>query len=85
VEPTVFADVSDEMTIAKEEIFGPVMSIMKYSSTEEVSMPARTSGRVAHGACACCLAHAACRMPHAACRMPQGVSPPCACMPISRR
>jgi len=36
VEPTVFADVSDEMTIAKEEIFGPVMSIMKYSSTEEV-------------------------------------------------
>jgi len=25
VEPTVFADVTDDMTIAKEEIFGPVM------------------------------------------------------------
>ncbi len=29
VEPTVFADVTEEMTIAKEEIFGPVLSIMK--------------------------------------------------------
>lgn len=25
IEPTVFSDVKDEMTIAKEEIFGPVM------------------------------------------------------------
>lgn len=25
IEPTVFADVTDDMTIAKEEIFGPVM------------------------------------------------------------
>ena len=29
VEPTVFADVTEDMTIAKEEIFGPVLSIMK--------------------------------------------------------
>ena len=29
VEPTVFADVTEEMTIAKEEIFGPVLAIMK--------------------------------------------------------
>jgi len=29
VEPTVFAGVTEEMTIAKEEIFGPVLSIMK--------------------------------------------------------
>jgi len=36
VEPTVFYDVTDEMTIAKEEIFGPVLSILKFSSTEEV-------------------------------------------------
>jgi aldehyde dehydrogenase (NAD+) len=36
VEPTVFADVSDDMTIAKEEIFGPVMSILKYSDVDEV-------------------------------------------------
>jgi aldehyde dehydrogenase (NAD+) len=36
IEPTVFSDVSDEMTIAKEEIFGPVMSILKFSTMEEV-------------------------------------------------
>lgn len=30
VEPTVFADVKDNMRIAKEEIFGPVMSVFKY-------------------------------------------------------
>jgi len=36
VQPTVFTDVTDEMTIAKEEIFGPVMSILKFSSDEEV-------------------------------------------------
>lgn len=30
VQPTVFADVEDGMTIAKEEIFGPVMSILKF-------------------------------------------------------
>jgi aldehyde dehydrogenase (NAD+) len=36
MEPTVFADVSDDMTIAREEIFGPVMSIMKYSDLDEV-------------------------------------------------
>eukprot|EP00803_Ostreobium_quekettii_P007916 evm.model.scf_40.8 EVM.evm.TU.scf_40.8 scf_40:59981-64347(-) len=36
VEPTVFSDVRDEMSIAKEEIFGPVQSIMKWSSVEEV-------------------------------------------------
>lgn len=35
--PTVFADVSDEMTIAQEEIFGPVMSIMKFKTPEEVA------------------------------------------------
>merc|ERR1712136_20856 len=36
VEPTVFADVTDDMRIAKEEIFGPVQSIMKFSSMEEL-------------------------------------------------
>ncbi len=35
--PTVFADVSDEMTIAREEIFGPVMSIMKFKTPEEAA------------------------------------------------
>jgi aldehyde dehydrogenase (NAD+) len=36
IEPTVFADVKDDMTIAKEEIFGPVMSIIKFNSLDEV-------------------------------------------------
>jgi aldehyde dehydrogenase (NAD+) len=37
IDPTVFADVEDTMTIAREEIFGPVMSIIKFSSLEEVA------------------------------------------------
>ncbi|KAL3839865.1 hypothetical protein ACJIZ3_024456 [Penstemon smallii] len=36
IEPTIFTDVSDDMTIAKEEIFGPVMSVLKFKSVEEV-------------------------------------------------
>lgn len=36
VEPTVFCDVHDHMTIAQEEIFGPVMSIMRFKSLDEV-------------------------------------------------
>ncbi|NCX34282.1 MAG: aldehyde dehydrogenase family protein [Proteobacteria bacterium] len=35
VKPTVFADVTNDMTIAKEEIFGPVLSIIKYETEEE--------------------------------------------------
>ena len=35
VRPTVFADVTNEMTIAREEIFGPVLSIMSFESEEE--------------------------------------------------
>ncbi|XP_064618781.1 aldehyde dehydrogenase, mitochondrial-like [Lineus longissimus] len=36
VEPTVFTDVQDNMRIAKEEIFGPVMQIMKFKDTDEL-------------------------------------------------
>ena len=36
VQPTVFTNVTDDMVIAKEEIFGPVMSIMKFSTDVEV-------------------------------------------------
>uniref|UniRef100_A0AC11C7V3 Aldehyde dehydrogenase 2 family member n=1 Tax=Ovis aries TaxID=9940 RepID=A0AC11C7V3_SHEEP len=36
IQPTVFGDVQDGMTIAKEEIFGPVMQILKFKSMEEV-------------------------------------------------
>ncbi len=35
VEPTVFADVSNKASIAQEEIFGPVLSIIKYQNEEE--------------------------------------------------
>ena len=35
VKPTVFANVINDMTIAKEEIFGPVICLIKYSSEEE--------------------------------------------------
>lgn len=36
VAPTVFTDCRDEMKIVREEIFGPVMSILSYESEEEV-------------------------------------------------
>jgi len=36
VEPTVFADVKDDMTIAKDEIFGPVMNVLKFKNVDEV-------------------------------------------------
>ncbi|MFI1420487.1 aldehyde dehydrogenase family protein [Streptomyces sp. NPDC020731] len=35
VSPTVFADVTPEMTIAQEEIFGPVLSILRYTDEED--------------------------------------------------
>ncbi|MQL75576.1 hypothetical protein Taro_007938 [Colocasia esculenta] len=35
IEPTIFTDVKDDMKIAREEIFGPVMSIMKFKTIEE--------------------------------------------------
>ncbi|MDX2649186.1 aldehyde dehydrogenase family protein [Streptomyces sp. PA03-1a] len=35
VSPTVFADVTPEMTIAQEEIFGPVLSILAYEDEED--------------------------------------------------
>ena len=35
VKPTVFANVKNDMTIAKEEIFGPVVSILGYESVDE--------------------------------------------------
>jgi len=35
IEPTVFADVTNDMTIAREEIFGPVLAVIKYSDEAE--------------------------------------------------
>ena len=35
IEPTVFADVTPHMTIAREEVFGPVMTIAKWATVDE--------------------------------------------------
>ena len=35
IRPTVFADVEDDMTIAREEIFGPVMSVIAFKDVDE--------------------------------------------------
>lgn len=43
VDPTVFSNVTDDMSIAKDEIFGPIMSILKFSSLEEVAKRANNS------------------------------------------
>lgn len=36
VQPTVFADVTDGMTLAREEVFGPVMAVLDFDTEEEV-------------------------------------------------
>ncbi len=43
VEPTVFADVQDDMRIAREEIFGPVISALPFDTLEEVIRRANDS------------------------------------------
>ena len=35
LEPTVFSDVTDDMTIAREEIFGPVMAVLDFDTEDE--------------------------------------------------
>jgi aldehyde dehydrogenase (NAD+) len=36
IEPTLFTDVKDNMAIAKDEIFGPVLSVFKFKDVDEV-------------------------------------------------
>jgi len=43
VQPTVFSDVRDDMKIAKEEIFGPVMQLMKFKTMDEAIERANTT------------------------------------------
>ncbi len=43
VAPTVFSDCTDDMSIVREEIFGPVMSILTYETEEEVIRRANAS------------------------------------------
>jgi aldehyde dehydrogenase (NAD+) len=44
VRPTVFADVTPDMTIAKEEIFGPVLSVLSFDDEEEAIDIANDTG-----------------------------------------
>ena len=43
LEPTIFTNVTDGMKIAREEIFGPVMSIIKYKTFEEAIQRANST------------------------------------------
>ena len=43
IQPTVFTGVTDDMTIAREEIFGPVMQILKFKTIDEVIQRANDS------------------------------------------
>ncbi|MCQ8280111.1 aldehyde dehydrogenase family protein [Acetobacteraceae bacterium KSS8] len=43
LEPAIFADVGDEMAIATDEIFGPVLSVLTFDTEAEVTMRANRS------------------------------------------
>ena len=36
IEPTLFDDVQDDMAIAKDEIFGPVLAVFKFKDVDEI-------------------------------------------------
>jgi acyl-CoA reductase-like NAD-dependent aldehyde dehydrogenase len=38
IKPTIFTNVTDKMKIATDEIFGPVMQIIKFDTLEEASV-----------------------------------------------
>ncbi len=50
IEPTVFSDVQSKMTIAQEEIFGPVVSFITYDSPEDAIAKANDTIYGLHGA-----------------------------------
>jgi len=50
VKPTVFVNVTNEMTIAREEIFGPVLSVIAYDSDDEAVRIANDSPYGLHAA-----------------------------------
>jgi aldehyde dehydrogenase (NAD+) len=50
VQPTVFADVDNKMTIAQEEIFGPVLSVIAYDAEDEAIRIANDSKYGLHAA-----------------------------------
>jgi aldehyde dehydrogenase (NAD+) len=50
IEPTVFSDVSSRMTIAQEEIFGPVVSFITYDGIDDAVQKANDTVYGLHGA-----------------------------------
>ena len=50
VQPTVFVNVKNDMTIAREEIFGPILSVIAYDSEDEAIAIANDSRYGLHGA-----------------------------------
>ena len=50
IEPTIFADVDNSMRIAREEIFGPVLSVIAYEGDENAVQIANDSHLGLHGA-----------------------------------
>src|SRR5690606_12870564 len=43
IEPTLFTNVKDEMRIATDEIFGPVLSVLKFSDIDEIARRANAT------------------------------------------
>jgi aldehyde dehydrogenase (NAD+) len=43
IEPTLFVDVQDDMAIATDEIFGPVMSVLKFKDLDEIAARANNT------------------------------------------
>ncbi|XP_057967942.1 aldehyde dehydrogenase family 2 member C4-like [Malania oleifera] len=43
IEPTIFTDVQDNMLIAKDEIFGPIMSLLKFKTIDEAIVRANNT------------------------------------------
>lgn len=43
VEPTLFTNVEDDMRIARDEIFGPVLSVLKFSDVDEIARRANNT------------------------------------------
>lgn len=50
LQPTIFADVTPEMRLAQNEVFGPVLAVMRFSSDEEaIALANDSSYGLAHG------------------------------------
>jgi acyl-CoA reductase-like NAD-dependent aldehyde dehydrogenase len=49
VRPTVFGDVTEDMTLAREEVFGPVLSVMRYEDEQDAIRLANNTAYGLHG------------------------------------